>query len=105
MTFPKSHGRGRDTQDGVAGAGDGDEEGPSITVVGSSNYTKRSYSLDLEVGALVVTEDQGLKAKLKKEVEGLERDARAVKSREELGRVPWSVRVAMWVVGVVGGAL
>jgi len=36
------------------------EPGPSITLVGSSNYTKRSYSLDLAIGAVIVTDDVGL---------------------------------------------
>lgn len=82
---------------------------PSLTVIGSLNYTKRSYSLDLEVGALVVTEDGTLRKKLRREVEGLEAYTRTV-SREELRddeerKVGWKTRVAMWVVGVVGGAL
>lgn len=86
----------------------GETSGPSVTVVGSSNYTKRSYSLDLEIGALVVTEDEELKKKLQAEVEGLQRDAAPI-SREELRsggrRVSWKVRTAMWIVSVVGGAL
>lgn len=85
-----------------------DTPGPSITVVGSSNYTKRSYSLDLEVGALVVTEDNELKKKLRAEVEGLQQNATAI-GREELRsgerKVSLKVRMAMWIVSIVGGAL
>ena len=33
-------------------------DGPSVTVIGSSNYTVRSYSLDAEVGAIVVTSNK-----------------------------------------------
>ncbi|KAJ9257016.1 hypothetical protein DTO195F2_5695 [Paecilomyces variotii] len=84
------------------------EEHPSLTFVGSSNYTKRSYSLDLEVGALVVTEDEALKKRLGEETQWLQQDAQPV-SREDLRRterrVGWNVRLAMWIVEKVGGAL
>ncbi|KAL8939644.1 MAG: hypothetical protein Q9216_003252 [Gyalolechia sp. 2 TL-2023] len=82
--------------------------GPSATVIGSSNYTKRSYGLDLEVGALVVTDDEALMRKWRREEEGLREWTREV-GEEELGkkgrRAGWRVRVAMWIVKVVGGAL
>ncbi|KAL9101492.1 MAG: hypothetical protein Q9187_009243, partial [Circinaria calcarea] len=82
--------------------------GPSITVIGSSNYTKRSYSLDAEVGAVVVTTDEGLMRRLKQEEQGLLKYSRTVveadlKSGER--RVGLGVRIAMWIVGVLGGAL
>lgn len=84
------------------------EESPSLTFVGSSNYTKRSYGLDLEVGALVVTDDQALKKRMGEEIEWLQKDSQAI-SREDLRRterrVGWNVRLAMWVVEKVGGAL
>ena len=60
------------------------EAGPSATVVGSSNYTKRSYGLDLEVGALVVTSDEGLRGKWKREESMLVSSSREV-GEEELG--------------------
>jgi CDP-diacylglycerol--glycerol-3-phosphate 3-phosphatidyltransferase len=47
------------------------EKEPSLTVVGSSNYTKRSYGLDLEVGVLILTEDGELKTRLGRERDGL----------------------------------
>ena len=84
------------------------EEHPSLTFVGSSNYTKRSYNLDIEVGALVVTNDKDLKRKLGEETEWLQKDAKVI-SREDLmrteRRVGWNVRLAMWIVEKVGGAL
>ncbi|KAL4768291.1 hypothetical protein BDW60DRAFT_225883 [Aspergillus nidulans var. acristatus] len=84
------------------------EENPSLTFVGSSNYTKRSYGLDLEVGALVVTGDEELKRRLKAETDWLQTDASAI-SRDDLRRterrVRWNVRLAMWIVEKVGGAL
>ncbi|PGH01209.1 hypothetical protein AJ79_07980 [Helicocarpus griseus UAMH5409] len=85
-----------------------EEKEPSITFLGSSNYTKRSYSLDLEVGAVVVTADETLKKRLAEETEWLQKDASAV-SRDDLRkverRVGWNVRLAMWIVEKVGGAL
>lgn len=84
------------------------EEHPSLTFVGSSNYTKRSYSLDLEAGALVVTNDQGLKERMGEETKWLQKDAEGI-SREDLRRterrVGWNVRLAMWIVEKIGGAL
>lgn len=81
---------------------------PSLTFVGSSNYTKRSYSLDLEVGAVVITCDEALKRRLGEEMAWLQRDAKAL-DREDLRRterrVTWRVRLAMWIVEKVGGAL
>lgn len=85
-----------------------EEAGPSITVVGSSNYTKRSYSLDLEIGAMVVTGDDGLKARLKQETENLQANA-AVVTQDDLARVErrvgLKVRLALWLVEALGGAL
>lgn len=85
-----------------------EEVGPSITLIGSSNYTKRSYSLDLEVGALVLTGDEELKRKLRAEVEWLERDA-SVTTKDDLmkvdRRVGARVRAALWLVERLGGAL
>ena len=85
-----------------------DEVGPSITLVGSSNYTKRSYSLDLEIGALIVTDDESLKKRLKQETEWLEKDA-TITTQDDLSkidrRVGFKVRVAMWLVERLGGAL
>lgn len=46
-------------------------EAPSITVIGSSNYTKRSYSLDLETNAIIVTRNDELKKKMMGEIEHL----------------------------------
>jgi CDP-diacylglycerol--glycerol-3-phosphate 3-phosphatidyltransferase len=84
------------------------EKDPTLTFVGSSNYTKRSYSLDLEVGALVVTADEDLKRRLGEETKWLQKDAEPI-SRDDLRkverRVGWNVRLAMWLVQVLGGAL
>jgi CDP-diacylglycerol--glycerol-3-phosphate 3-phosphatidyltransferase len=85
------------------------EKDPSMSVVGSSNYTKRSYSLDLEVGGLIVTADEGLKKRLGEERDGLGADHTTVMTRDDFARserrVGIKVRIAMWIVGLVGGAL
>ncbi|KAL2068179.1 hypothetical protein VTL71DRAFT_16277 [Oculimacula yallundae] len=84
------------------------EKEPSMTVVGSSNYTKRSYGLDLEVGCVVVTSDEGLKSRLAEERDGLGEYAEKVGMDDFVKverRVGIRVRVAMWIVKMVGGAL
>lgn len=48
-----------------------EEQEPSITVIGSSNYTKRAYSSDLESNAVIVTKDPVLKLKMKQEIDHL----------------------------------
>ena len=82
--------------------------GPSVTLIGSSNYTTRSYSLDLEVGAMVVTSDETLQRKWQREVEVLGKYTTPVTKGElsaEDRRASWKVRIAMWIVRAVGGAL
>ena len=85
-----------------------EEPGPSIAVVGSSNYTKRSYSLDLEVGALIVTGNDELKRKLEAETAWLQEDAKVV-TQDDLSkvdrRVGFRVRASLWLVEALGGAL
>jgi CDP-diacylglycerol--glycerol-3-phosphate 3-phosphatidyltransferase len=86
----------------------GKEQIPAITVLGSSNYTKRSYTLDLETGVVIVTTDEGLRGRLREERDALGEWAREVTMREfesSERRVGVHVRIAMWIVGVVGGAL
>lgn len=88
--------------------GTGVPVGPSATLIGSSNYTTRSYGLDLEVGAMVVTSDEGLMRKWKREEEMLAKPSRPVREGELAGkerRAGWKVRAAMWIVRLVGGSL
>ena len=84
------------------------QPGPSVTLIGSSNYTKRSYSLDLEIGAMVVTGDNDLKKRLKAETDWLQENA-SVTTQDDLSRIErrvgFRVRVAMWLVERLGGAL
>lgn len=84
------------------------EANPSLTLVGSSNYTKRSYSLDLEANAMILTRNEGLKQRLGDEQRWLQEHATQV-TRDDFARterrVSLKVRVAMWIVSLVGGAL
>lgn len=82
--------------------------GPSISLIGSSNYTKRSYSLDLEANAMIVTQNEGLKKRLREEEQWLQEYATPV-TRDDFAkterRVGFKVRIAMFIVQLVGGAL
>lgn len=84
------------------------QPGPAITVIGSSNYTKRSYGLDLEVGAVVVTRDEALMQRWRDEEQALLSQSKPV-SEAELGsqdrRAGLKVRLAMLLVKILGGAL
>lgn len=48
-----------------------DDPKPSITIIGSSNYTKRAYLLDLESNAVIITKDEGLKQQMSDELKNL----------------------------------
>lgn len=84
------------------------EQNPSISLVGSSNYTKRSYSLDLEANTLIVTRNEDLKRRLGEEESWLQEYASPM-TRDDYAkterRVGLHVRLAMWIVTLVGGAL
>ncbi|KAL2197675.1 hypothetical protein P885DRAFT_35758 [Corynascus similis CBS 632.67] len=81
---------------------------PSISLIGSSNYTKRSYSLDLEANAMIVTENEGLKKRLGEEQRWLQEHTSIV-TRDDFAkadrRVGIKVRIAMMIVQLLGGAL
>ncbi|KAL9091919.1 MAG: hypothetical protein Q9165_004671 [Trypethelium subeluteriae] len=84
------------------------EEAPSVSLVGSSNYTQRSYSLDLEANCLIVTRDEGLKRRLGEEERWLQEWATEMRSEDYARterRVGLHVRIAMAIVRLVGGAL
>lgn len=98
------------------GAGNSDQtvgeekssEQPLVTIIGSSNYTVRSYSLDTEVGAVVVTTDLGLKARYQSEMNHLLEHSRRVTEADLKGgdrRAGPAVRIAMWIVRTIGGSL
>ncbi|KAK5712296.1 CDP-diacylglycerol--glycerol-3-phosphate 3-phosphatidyltransferase [Elasticomyces elasticus] len=84
------------------------QDNPSISLVGSSNYTKRSYSLDLEANTMIVTSNPRLQRRLGEEEKWLQEYATVV-TRDDYAkterRVGLHVRIAMWIVTLVGGAL
>ena len=51
---------------------------PFLTVLGSSNYTRRSYSLDLESNIVILTKNDFLKNELRKELNHLLKDTKDV---------------------------
>ncbi|PSN71571.1 hypothetical protein BS50DRAFT_487164 [Corynespora cassiicola Philippines] len=90
------------------GVAEVEAEDPSLTVVGSSNYTKRSYELDLEANVVIATSDPGLRRRLGEEVKWLSEYATPVDEREfekPERKVSVGVRLSMWLVRVLGGAL
>jgi CDP-diacylglycerol--glycerol-3-phosphate 3-phosphatidyltransferase len=82
---------------------------PSVTLIGSSNYTARSHTLDLEANALVLTTNKDLQQRLGEEERHLREEYAKPVDMDEFSRterrVGWKVRVALWIVGLVGGAL
>ncbi|KAG8158998.1 hypothetical protein KVR01_011441 [Diaporthe batatas] len=84
------------------------DSNPSLSLVGSSNYTKRSYSLDIEANAMILTKNEDLKKRLGDEQRWLQDHAAQV-TRDDFARterrVSLKVRLAMWIVSLVGGAL
>jgi CDP-diacylglycerol---glycerol-3-phosphate 3-phosphatidyltransferase len=84
------------------------EPGPQITLLGSSNYTQRSYTLDLEANVLVLTDDPALRDRMKQEETWLKEYVKPVTMEtfeNEDRKVSWKVRIAMAIVKLVGGAL
>jgi CDP-diacylglycerol--glycerol-3-phosphate 3-phosphatidyltransferase len=81
---------------------------PCISLVGSSNYTKRSYALDLEANTLIVTRNADLQRRLGEEQAWLQEHATAMTRDDYTSterRVGLHVRLAMWLVTALGGAL
>jgi CDP-diacylglycerol---glycerol-3-phosphate 3-phosphatidyltransferase len=84
------------------------KQDPSVTVIGSSNYTQRSYKMDLEANVVICTSDADLRRRLGEEVAWLGEYANKVDEEEfkkPERRVGLGVRLSMWIVRVLGGAL
>ncbi|KAK9476153.1 hypothetical protein V1514DRAFT_369879 [Lipomyces japonicus] len=78
------------------------EKWPSITVIGSSNFTRRSHSLDLETNGVIITQDEGLREMMSNEINNLKKFT--TEMRESDFDVPtrnasWGVKAALAVVG------
>jgi CDP-diacylglycerol--glycerol-3-phosphate 3-phosphatidyltransferase len=84
------------------------EEDPGLTVVGSSNYTKRSEQMDLEVGVMIVTQNEDLKKRMREEQCWLLDNSSAVGEQDLKSpeRSPgWLVVVLLWLVHMLGASL
>ena len=104
VTFPSNE----TSSVSAAQAAEKPQEDPSLTVIGSSNYTKRSYELDLEANVIIATSDPGLRRRLGEEVKWLNKHATPVDEGEfekPERKVSVAVRLSMWAVRVLGGAL
>lgn len=55
---------------------------PVSTVIGSSNYTRRAYSLDLESNAIIVTKDKDLQEKMQHEIDNILQYTKEVKLQD-----------------------
>ncbi|CAO2649538.1 Nn.00g069230.m01.CDS01 [Neocucurbitaria sp. VM-36] len=108
VSFPATSTTTTTTTTTAPQSGSDGQEDPSLTVIGSSNYTKRSYELDLEANVIIATSDPGLRRRLGEEVKWLGEHAKTVDESEfekEDRKVSLSVRLSMWAVRVLGGAL
>lgn len=50
---------------------DSDNDIPFATTIGSSNYTRRAYTLDLESDSIIITSDNELRYKMKNELDNI----------------------------------
>ena len=82
---------------------------PVVTLIGSSNFTRRSEQLDLESTCVLITKDPGLQSSLSAEVENLrkfttETDIEKLDRMVREGGWRRGVAVRTWVA-MVGGML
>ncbi|QLL32122.1 hypothetical protein HG536_0C02910 [Torulaspora globosa] len=61
----------------IADSSSGDSR-PMITCIGSSNYTRRAYSLDLESNAVILTRDNQLRDEMQQELNNLLQNTKKV---------------------------
>lgn len=77
-------------------------EGPTHTLIGSSNYGSRSARLDLECSLFISTTSKDFQKKLSEEVEGLREDAVDLVNQELFDRkdrkVGLGVKIATFFV-------
>lgn len=79
------------------------DDRPLVTCIGSSNYTRRAYSLDLESNALIVTRDDELRDKMKSELENILRYTKPVSlddfKNDPERKVGTGVKIATSILG------
>ncbi|KAK9361896.1 hypothetical protein V1504DRAFT_63535 [Lipomyces starkeyi] len=81
---------------------DSSEEKPCATVIGSSNFTRRSHALDLESNVIIFTRDEELRSKMYDEIQNLRQFTREMNEetfRSDDRRVGWGVKAALAVLG------
>lgn len=82
---------------------DGKECLPMATCIGSSNYTRRAYSLDLESNAIIITKDKELRHKMQKELENLTQHTKVVTlddfKNDPARRVSTGIKIATTFLG------
>ncbi|KAK9448522.1 uncharacterized protein V1518DRAFT_419183 [Limtongia smithiae] len=74
---------------------------PCISVIGSSNFTRRSHALDLESNALIVTRDPELRRQMCAEMRHLQEYAREMSEKDfKTDRQSgWGLKLALSVLG------
>ncbi|CAR30874.1 hypothetical protein ZYGR_0P01760 [Zygosaccharomyces rouxii] len=79
------------------------DDRPLVTCIGSSNYTRRAYSSDLESNALIVTRDEELRDKMRNELENLLKYTKSINLddfKNDPGRkVGTGVKIATSILG------
>ncbi|ODV90214.1 hypothetical protein CANCADRAFT_24094 [Tortispora caseinolytica NRRL Y-17796] len=78
------------------------DENPVLTLIGSSNYTMRSHSLDLESNVVLMTSDPELQRSMRAEVDKLTKHCTLVTDehlQQEERAVPASTRVVAYLCG------
>lgn len=82
---------------------DGGDSRPMLTCIGSSNYTRRAYSLDLESNAVILTKDQELRDKMQQELDCLLEHTKEVTLEDFQSdphrKVSTGVKIATYLLG------
>ncbi|KAK7203789.1 CDP-diacylglycerol-glycerol-3-phosphate 3-phosphatidyltransferase [Myxozyma melibiosi] len=79
------------------------ETTPCVTVIGSSNFTRRSHTMDLESNGLIVTVDEDLRQKMKDETENLQKFTKVMEEKDfqaENRKVGLGVKLSLAVLGL-----
>jgi CDP-diacylglycerol--glycerol-3-phosphate 3-phosphatidyltransferase len=74
---------------------------PCLTVIGSSNYTRRAYTHDLESNAVLFTQDGDLQRQLQEEITNLQKHTSIITAKDydqEDRRPDWRQKLFAWVM-------
>lgn len=79
------------------------DQRPIVTCIGSSNYTRRAYSLDLESNAIIMTKDEDLRNSMRQELDNLLKNTEIVTlddfKRDPHRKVSTGVKIATLFLG------